>query len=97
VLEERICCPYGAHALEVALGYKHAAPLALEHTLLARRPVATSPHTGRMRPLANKDASPTGVESALRPGGGFSPAGDPLARVSPRLPWDLEDPRSKLD
>jgi hypothetical protein len=27
----------------------------------------------------------------------FTPAGDPLARVSPRLPWDLEDRRSKLD
>jgi hypothetical protein len=28
---------------------------------------------------------------------GFTPAGDPLARVLPRLPWDLEDRRSKLD
>ena len=29
MLEERTCRPYGAHALEVALGYKHAALTAL--------------------------------------------------------------------
>src|SRR6266480_4101832 len=41
--------------------------------------------------------SPSQAGSLTSPEVGFTPAGDPLARVSPRLPWDLEDRRPKLD